>query len=386
MPAQQITILGSAFPLRGGGIATFNERLAYAFQEAGHSVEIITFSLQYPSILFPGKTQYSEESAPPGLLIKVLVNSINPINWVKVGLQLKKSKPDILIIRYWIPFMGPCLGTIARITKRNKHTKIIAIVDNLIPHEKRPGDSAFSRYFTKSCDAFLTMSRKVLSELSAIDSTKPKIYTPHPLYDNFGAIVDKSEAQKYLRLDPLKHYILFFGFIRDYKGLDILLEAMGDNSLAEMNVHLIVAGEFYSSAEPYYKIVKDLDLDRKVTFFSDFIPNDLVKYYFSSSDLVVQPYKNATQSGVTQIAYHFNIPMITTNVGGLSEMVPDGHVGFVTSPDKNEIASAIFKFFNDNKEAEFKANCEQFKQHFTWNRFIEKILELNNLVKRSNNI
>ncbi|MCY1721049.1 glycosyltransferase [Prolixibacteraceae bacterium Z1-6] len=373
---RKIAIVGSAYPLRGGGIATFNERMAKAFIDNGDEVKIYTFSLQYPSILFPGKTQYSDEAPPEGLDIEVLVNSINPFNWIKVGRYLKKLAPDLVILRYWIPFMAPCLGTIAKFVRKNKKTKVIAITDNVIPHEKKPGDTLLSRYFVKNVDAFITMSKSVLNDLSQFDTQKPRKYTPHPLYDNFGAIIPKETAKEQLDLDKNTNYILFFGFIRDYKGLDILLEAFADRKLRELPVKLLVAGEFYAKPDKYLEIIKKNDLEEHIELRTDFIANTDVHKYFCASDVVVQPYKSATQSGITQVAYHFNKPMITTNVGGLSELIPDNKVGYVVNTDKEEITEAIYKFYTLNKEQEFSTNAAEEKKKYSWEVFVENLLTL----------
>ncbi|MDX8338078.1 glycosyltransferase [Draconibacterium sp. IB214405] len=372
---RKIAIVGSAYPLRGGGIATFNERMAKAFMDNGDEVKIYTFSLQYPSILFPGKTQYSEEAAPEDLDIEVMVNSINPLNWIKVGRYLKKLAPDLVILRYWIPFMGPCLGTISKIVRKNKKTKVIAITDNVIPHEKKPGDTLLSKYFVKNVDAFITMSKSVLNDLNQFDTVKPRKYTPHPLYDNFGEIILKETAKEQLSLEKNTNYILFFGFIRDYKGLDILLEAFADKQLRDLPVKLLIAGEFYSKPDKYMEIIKKHKLEEHIVLRTDFIPNTDVHKYFCASDVVVQPYKTATQSGITQVAYHFNKPMITTNVGGLSELIPNEKVGYVVNTDQQEIADAIYKFYDLNMEVEFSANAAEEKKKYSWEVFVENLLQ-----------
>lgn len=373
---RKIAIVGSAYPLRGGGIATFNERMAKAFIDNGDEVKIYTFSLQYPSILFPGKTQYSDEDPPLGLDIEVLVNSINPINWFKVGRRLKKQAPDLVILRYWIPFMAPCLGTIARIVKRNKKTKVIAITDNVVPHEKKPGDKILSRYFVKSVDAFITMSKSVLNDLDKFDTKKPRQYTPHPLYDNFGEIITKESAKEQLGLKPTNNYILFFGFIRDYKGLDILLQAFASRKLRDLPLKLLIAGEFYTKPDKYLEIIKTHQLEDRIELRADFIPNTDVHKYFCASDVVVQPYKTATQSGITQVAYHFNKAMITTNVGGLSELIPDKKVGYVVNTNPQEIANAIFEFYDKDKEDEFSSNAEEEKKKYSWEAFVRTIMKV----------
>ncbi|MBU1011986.1 MAG: glycosyltransferase [Bacteroidetes bacterium] len=370
---RSVIIIGSAYPLRGGGIATFNERLAKEFVDLGFDVQIETFKLQYPSILFPGKTQYSDEAAPENLKINVSINSINPFNWIKIGRKIKKLKPDLVVIRFWIPFMAPCLGTIARIIRKNNITKVVAIVDNIVPHEKHFGDRFLANYFVKNVDAFVTMSRSVLAELETFDQAKPKKYTLHPLYDNFGDQIPKKEALAKLKLSEDYRYILFFGFIRQYKGLDLVLMAMAEDWVKAQNIKLIVAGEFYSDSKPYFDLIEQLDIKDKVIMHNDFIPNTEVVNFFCAADIVVQPYKTATQSGVTQVAYHFDKPMIVTNVGGLAEIVPHEKVGYVVDVDHKEIANAIKLFYENDPSSAFINNIKYEKKKYSWGKMIEVI-------------
>ena len=379
---RNVIIVGTAYPFRGGGISTFNERMARAYQQQGDDVTIYTFSLQYPSFLFPGKSQYSSEPAPGDLKIEVAVNSVNPFNWFRVGRKLRKLKPDLVIIRYWIPFMAPSLGTIASVIRKNKHSKVVAITDNIIPHEKMPGGRLLSKYFVNRCDAFVAMSRSVLSDLEKLDNQKPKTYTPHPLYDNFGKAISKDEAKRNLGLDSQTAYILFFGFIREYKGLDLLLKAFADERLRKSDMKLLIAGEFYIDRQPYLDLINTMGISEKVILHDRFIPNTEIVNYFCAAEIVAQPYREATQSGITQVAYHFNKPMITTNVGGLSETVPDGKVGYVVNPVSGEIADALVRFFTENKEREFSANAAVEKQRFSWENFLKVIDDLINQLKK----
>lgn len=376
---KKVVLIGSAHPLRGG-LATFNERLIREYLVRGDDASICTFSLQYPSILFPGKTQYATEPPPADIPIDIRVNSINPLNWIRVGRRLKKLRPDLVIVKFWIPFMAPCLGTICRIIRRNRHTKVVSIVDNLIPHEKRPGDRILIKYWVRSADGFIAMSRSVQKDiettLQRLSLDKPVSFCPHPLYDNFGDIITKSEAKSRLGLDESIRYLLFFGFIREYKGLDLLLEAMADERLRKTPMKLIVAGEFYCDPKPYLQQIERLGIKDQIIMSNDFIPDSEVVNYFCAADLVVQPYKSATQSGVTQIAYHFNKPMIITNVGGLSEFVPQGQVGYVTEPVPEAIANAIADFYEENREHEFAANATVEKMKYSWSRMVEAIAKV----------
>ena len=371
----KITILSTSFPYRGG-IAVFTERLARAFQEEGDRVKISTFSLQYPNFLFPGKSQYSSSEKPQDLAIEREVNSINPINWIRIGLKLKKQRPDILILKYWLPFLSPCFGTISRIARSNKHTKAIVVIDNLIPHEKRFGDHLLNSYFVNSVDGFVAMSKSVFDDLSQFDADKKKILGVHPLYDNFGKAKSKEEAIENLGFDKNYKYMLFFGIIRKYKGLDILLEAFADNRLKNQNLKLIVAGEFYEDAKPYHDLIKQHNLADSVILATRFIPDKQVVDYFCAADIIVQPYKHATQSGVTQIAYHFEKPMLVTNVGGLNEIVPHNKAGYVCKPNANDVANHLVDFFSKNKEGLFIEGVKKEKSKYSWDKMIENIKSL----------
>lgn len=382
MSKKKVIIVGSAHPLRGGGISTFNERLSRALNESGYQSIIYNFSLQYPSIFFPGSNQYTDEAPPDGLDIRVRINSVNPLNWVKVGNEIRNEHPDLVIFRYWIPFMAPCFGTIARRIRKNKSIRIIAIADNIVPHEARFGDRALTRYFVKSMDGFITMSKIVEESLSGFDTTKPRILTPHPLYDNFGEAVPKHSALEKLNLDKNFSYLLFFGFIRDYKGLDLLLEALADERLRRMPLKLIVAGEYYTKPEPYLDLIRKNQLEDKALLFTEFIPNSDVPLYFSACDLVVQPYKSATQSGVTQVALHFDKPIVTTNVGGLADMVNHGVVGYVVEPDKKAIADAIVNAFTGNTLQDFEKNIAVEKKRFSWETMVGSIEKLAGMINK----
>lgn len=371
-----IALIGSAHPLRGG-LAAFNEHLAAQLQGQGHDVTIFSFSLQYPGFLFPGTTQYTTEPPPPGLRIRTMLNSVNPLSWWKTGRAIAALKPDLVLIKFWLPFMGPAFGTVLRtIKKKSPSTRVLCIVDNLIPHESRLGDTAFTRYFIKPVDAFVTMSRKVLGDVLVAAPGKPAVFTPHPLYDNFGEALPRGEAARLLGLDASKKYVLFFGFIRAYKGLDLLLEAMQDERLKAANIHCIVAGEYYEDTAKYEALMADERAKERIHPFTQFIPNNEVARYFSLADLVVQPYRTATQSGITQMAYHFEKPMVVTDVGGLAEVVPDGEVGYVVQPAPRAIADGILKFFTEEGAGErMRASIQREKAKYSWEAFIHVVME-----------
>ena len=373
----KVIILGPAWPYRGG-IAAFNERLARQYQAEGHEVEAVTFTLQYPSFLFPGTTQYSTDPAPEGLKITRKLNSINPFSWLSTGRYIRRQRPDLVLSAFWLPFMAPAMGTALRRAKR-KGMRRVSILHNLIPHEHRPGDKLFSRYFVGSNDAFITLSRSVLEDLNVFDpkGLKPRTFSPHPLYDHYGATLGRKEALDLIGLRENQRYVLFFGFIREYKGLDLLLDAMVDERMEKLGVKLIVAGEFYGDPKPYQEQISRHDIGDRVVLHTEFIPDHEVNRYFCAADLVVQPYKNATQSGVSQIAYHFEKPMVVTNVGGLPEIVPDGKAGFVVKPDSQEIADAIVRYFEEDWQQRLTEGVREEKKKYAWDKMTAAIKSLN---------
>lgn len=371
----KILIVGPAHPLRGG-LATYNERLADAFIEKGHTCDILSFSLQYPSILFPGKSQFSNEPLSKPVQIFPIINSVNPFNWLTVGHQMAAKQYDIVIFRYWMSFMAPCFGTIARIIKQQSQATILAIVDNLIPHERTIIDQVITPYFIESCQGFLTMSEAVKQQLENWPVNKPICYTPHPMYDMFGPIASKAEAKQKIGLDTNTNYLLFFGFIRAYKGLNILLDSLSLIDMDRLNLKIIIAGEFYENAEPYFEKIKALYLQDRLVMRNDFIPNSDVANYFNAADAVIQPYTSATQSGVTQIAYYYNKPMIVTNVGGLAELVPHGKSGLVCNPNAEALAANIVKLYEEELIDKLTQGACEEKQRFTWDTLIQKLFEL----------
>ena len=369
----QLIIMGPAWPLRGN-LAAFDEKLATCFIAAGIQTKLCTFSLQYPGFLFPGTTQYATDPAPEKLTIDVAINSINPFNWIKVGLKIKREKPDLIIVRYWIPFMAPCLGTILSIVKRNKHTKVIAIVDNMIPHEKRLGDKLLTQYFVRAVDGFLTMSQKVQNDVKLF-TNKPTCVSPHPIYDHFGEAIPTADARKFLHLDVNDKVILFFGFVRAYKGLDLLIEAMADPAIKAAGIKLVIAGEFYESPTPYLTQIEQLGLTDTISVYNQYIGEKEVTQYVSAADFIIQPYRNATQSGVTPMAYHFLKPMLVTNVGGLADTVPHDKVGLVVQPNPRSIAEGIVQLY-ERGTAHFMPHLITEKKKYSWEQMRQSFLTL----------
>jgi len=376
----RILIIGPAYPYRGG-IAAQSERLAETFNENNYQVKIETFLLQYPNFLFPGKTQFANWDYTGKVEIKRTINSVNPFNWIKIAKRIRKEKYELVIIRYWLPFMSPCLGTISRLIKKNRHTVIISVLDNIIPHEKRIGDKFLTRWFIKPIDGFVAMSESVRNDLFTFTDKKKCKFSPHPLYDHLGYKINRENALNTLNLDPDFRYVLFFGLIRNYKGLDLLIEAFADKRITQLPVKLIVAGEFYENRDKYLEIINKNNLNEKIVIFPNFIPDNEINLYFGVSDIVAQPYKNATQSGITQIAYHFEKPMIVTNVGGLPETVPHLKAGYVVEVNPKSIADAIVDFFTTKDVNCFDMNIIEEKKKYSWSNMIKTIIELYNEIK-----
>ena len=378
MKKRKVVIIGPAHPLRGG-LATFDERLCREFMAEGYDCSIFSFSLQYPGFLFPGTTQYSSEPAPRDLKIYSTINSIHPFNWWHNGEQLKNIRPDLIVVRFWLPLMGPALGTILRRVRKNRHTRIVAITDNIIPHEKRPGDTPFTRYFLSSCDAFITMSEKVMKDLRSFEPAKPARQVLHPLYDNFGDLISREEARSHLQLPANERIVLFFGFIRQYKGLDLLFRAIGhlksSGLLEKSKVKFLIAGEYYEDEKPYQALIDELGIREYLHLRTNFIPDSEVRYYLCAADVVIQPYRNATQSGVTPLAYHFEKPMIVTNVGSLPDLVPDGQSGLVCEPEPASIAAAIERYFQLGEEF-FLHHLREEKKKYSWEKLVAAIEEV----------
>ncbi len=393
---EKVIFLGPAYPYRGG-IATIIETLARVLSGRGAEVEVLTFTVQYPALLFPGKSQYRTGEAPRDLPIVRCVSTVNPLNWLKVGRLIRRARPDLVVLKYWTPFMAPCFGTIARVAKRRDggsgkqdgHTKFIVQLDNIVPHERRWFDGALTRYFVRSMDGFVYMSGEVGRTLAEFDSAKPRLLSPHPIFDHFGERLSRAEVAMRLGLNPDIEYVLFFGLVREYKGVDLLLEAWAamkartataDRATERTGAgapvrprRLIIAGEFYDDVEKYRGMIARLGLEEDVIVVDRFVGDEEIPLWFSLADLLVLPYRSATQSGVTQIAYHFDVPMVVTNVGGLPETVRDGTVGYVCEPAAESIAAAIEKFFTGDNAARLRANFPEEKKRFSWDAAADAI-------------
>jgi len=372
----KITIIGTAHPYRGG-LASYNERLGYQFVDEGDDLEIITFTLQYPKLFFPGKSQFTNSPPPENLRIKRLLSSVNPLSWIKTAREVAARKPDLVIFKYWHPSMSPSFGSVIRLIKRKSpNTKIITVFDNVIPHERKPGYGLLTSFFTNSIDGAVVMSRSVGTDLESFRKDIPVAFNPHPLFDNYGERISRESARSKLALSMEQNVFLFFGFIRAYKGLDLLLQAVCDERLREKNIKVIVAGEFYEDDAPYKRIIKENDLSDMVILMDRFIGDEEVATLFCAADMIVQPYRSATQSGVTQIAYHFGRPMLVTDVGGLAEIVPHGKCGYVVAPEPVAIADALVDFIDNNREARFAKCVDDEREKYGWDRLTATIRNL----------
>ncbi len=371
----KIIILGTAWPYRGG-LATFNERLARQFMSEGHEVEVWTFTLQYPSFLFPGKTQYTNEPAPRDLVIRRELNSCNPFNWIKVGKAVRKAAPDLLICCYWMSFFAPSYGLVSKMAQRNGKTRCVALVHNMIPHEPSILDKLFAPYFVKRQNGFVALSESVVKDIEAISHQHSAVSSPHPIYDHYGERMTKEEACEALGLDAPKDYMLFFGLVRAYKGLDLLLDAFGKVKDSLPNLQLIIAGEFYEDEDKYRTQIADLGLTERVIIRNEFVPDGDLRKYFGAADLIVQPYKTATQSGVTQVAFHFEKPMLVTNVGGLGEIVHDHKMGYACAPNAEDIAEDLMDYYQNKRQEAYTAYLQKEKTKYAWSNMTRAFIKI----------
>lgn len=367
----RIAILSCFHPYRGG-IAQFNASL---LGELGRTCEVRAFNFkrQYPDILFPGKTQYvTEEDEAVPVESTAITDTVNPFSWFKTAREIRKWKSDVLIMRYWMPWFAPSLGTVAH--KMGKDCKVIGILDNVIPHEQHIFDKPLTKYFLSGLDGCVTLCDDVEAELLKLMPDARHTVIPHPVYSHFGEKIPREEAEEKLWLEKGRKNILFFGLIREYKGLDILLEAF--EKLPE-DYQLIIAGEPYGSFEKYDRIIKNSRSGDRVHLFPDYIRDSEVKIYFSAADVVVLPYRNATQSGVSAIADNFEVPMIVTDVGGLKQTIGDTGKGLVVSvPTPEAIASMIERYFADTAIREACiASIRKENDRLSWNNFVAKLLD-----------
>jgi len=346
-----VAVVGPMHPYRGG-IAHFTEMTVTGLAERGHDVRPVTFSRQYPELLFPGKTQYEPESeAPPAVQNAPRpLDSINPVSWFRTGFHLRDQAPDAVVFQYWMPFFAPAYGVVARGLRRHYGIPSFAIVHNALPHERHLGDALLSRFFLRACAGHVVMSDAVAADTRRLAGPEVSLkQIEHPVYERFGQPVPNAEARAALDLPDDAPVILFFGFVRAYKGLHVLLKAMPDVLADNPDLHLVVAGESYDDPERYRRLIRMHDLGDRVHWHDEYVPSDEVPVYFSAADLVVQPYVSATQSGVAQIATHFETPMVVTDVGGLAESIPHEEAGFVVPPENPEaLAAAITRFFGED--------------------------------------
>jgi glycosyltransferase involved in cell wall biosynthesis len=370
----KIVIISTAYPLRGG-IAHYVS-LLYQHLLKHHEVSVITFKRQYPKFLFPGKSQ-EEKGESSSLLPSVqVIDTLNPFTWYKAGKIAAQQKPDLIIFKYWMPFFVPSFGFAARIAKRKSGCKVLFICDNVIPHEHTPFDKALTSWLFKAGDYFIVQSKSVEKDLFSVVKNPKYRFVPHSVYEIFGSPIEKKEARDKLHIDSHERVALFFGYIRKYKGLHVLLDA-AQKALEKIKFKLLVVGEFYDDEKSYRQQIEELNLKDDVMVFSDYVPNNEVAKYFSASDVVVLPYIDATQSGIVQIAYNFNKPVITTDVGGLAEVVVSGKTGIVVQPNSSvELAGAITEFFSEDLAEKFAEEVAKQKKLYSWDNLVNAIEEL----------
>ncbi len=370
----KFALFSTFYPYRVG-IAQFSALLYRAFELKNENIQAFTFKRQYPSILFPGKTQFvSTSDKVDKIPAKRILDSINPFTYIQTARKIRKQNFSVFISNYWMPFFAPSLGIVSLFLP--KKIKKIAVLHNVIPHEKQFLTKALTRFFLKQNDGFVVMSEAVAKDLKALYPKAKYIQVNHPIYNQFGEREEKEKACRKIGISIDKKTILFFGFIRDYKGLDTLLKAF--NKL-DASYQLVVAGEVYGDFEKYQKLIDVSSNKERIHLFTDYIEDTEVSTYFSVADVCVLPYKSATQSGITAIAYHFDLPIIATDVGGLKETIVHGKTGFIASKsDEIEIKDLIINYFEEAKRLGFEVEIKKFKEENSWGNFASRIIDFSN--------
>ncbi|MFW5983478.1 MAG: glycosyltransferase [bacterium] len=365
----RIAYLSTFYPLRGG-IAQFNSSLYRAFEHE-HEIKAFTFKRQYPDLLFPGKSQYVQESDKVDPIpSEEILDTINPLSYQKTAKKIQEFQPDILLMKYWMSYFAPSLGWVAK--KLKKQAKVISVMDNVIPHEKRFFDVPLTKFFLKQNSGFIIMSKSVENDLLYLYPNARYIRKMHPIYNHFGEPINKQEARKVFGIPKDKKVLLFFGFIRDYKGLDLLIEAFGNLS---KDYHLIIAGESYGSFEKYKQLIDKSPNKENIHPYVEYIADYRVPYFFSAADVCILPYKSATQSGITNISYHFNLPLLATDTGSLRETIQHKQTGLIVDkPKEEELVKGIEEFFQLNEKIDFVKKIEILKKELSWESFAHAII------------
>ena len=367
----QIALISVAPPYRGG-ISKHTSILVENLSK-NHSVDVINYSRQYPDFLFPGKTQYLDDKSENDNSSR-MIDSINPLTWFSTGNKLAKKNYDLVIFRFWNPFFAPALGVIAGIIKKKSpKSKLMSLCDNILPHEKTPFAYFLTTYLFDKLDGHIVQSSQTENELQEVVENPVYEKRFHPIYTNFPKKIDKITARKKLGLSA-KNIILYFGIIRDYKGFDILLNAIAELKDSGLDFHLLAGGECYGSDEKYTQLISNLGISDYITWHNKYIPDSEVSNYFSAADVVALPYRTASQSGVTQIAYSYDLPVIVTKVGGLPEIVDEGQSGFTIEPENpTELANILEKNLEAGTFLEMATYIKKFKQKFSWEYFVNGI-------------
>jgi glycosyltransferase involved in cell wall biosynthesis len=367
----RIVVIGPYYPYRGG-ISDTNQELCETLKKLGHSVEVISFKLQYPSLLFPGKTQYYNKESNQKIKSKRIINSINPFNWINTSRSINDLNPELVISSYWTSFLAPCLFFINR--GINKKIQKIGLIHNTYPHEKNFLQKDLFKLYLRSIDKYVTLSKNVFDQIKKITKFKKGISLFHPVPKKFGKPIKKEIALKQIGLKKGYKYLLFFGLIRKYKGLEILIQSMNEIIKEKKDIKLLIVGENYESTEKYKKMISQNNLNNNISLINKFIPEDEIKYWFSSSELIIQPYKKASQSGVTPLAFKFEIPTVCTNIGGLSEYISNKKDGFLCEPNSKDLAKNILLALNSDLNL-IKKEIKNKKEKLTWDQFISKLLK-----------
>ncbi len=383
MLPQNIVVVGPVWPYRPGGMTSFNQRLIKEWQDQGHEVKVLNYTLQYPSWLFPGTSQYSSDPAPQGLYSKRILNTMAPWTWWQSAHLIAGWKPDFVLVRYWTPWLATSLGSVMRLLPRmGCNAPRILLADNLLPHESFPLTGPLNRWVLGATDGLVTLSESVGEQAAAFGYHGLRKVLKHPVYDHFGPRLDREEACRRLQLDPGMRYLLFFGLIRSYKGLDLLLRSLVSQDFPfwsgseGQGWKLVIAGEFYENPQPYLHLIQELGLADRVVLRTHFIPDEQVAAYFSLAEALVLPYRHATQSGVTQAALHFGLPLVVTKVGGLAEVLQGSGAGELSDPNEVSLAGALQRFCTATDRNAYRVAMQRLSESYSWEPFVGELIAL----------
>ena len=368
----RISLVTVGPPYRGG--LSDLSALIYSQLVVEHTVQFVNYSRQYPKLLFPGKTEFKKDGKGVDFPSERIVDSLNPFSWFAAAERIKTFNPEIVILRYWNPYFALMINMISKRLSR-RGIKVAIFIDNLIPHERSFVDSWMAKRVLSKADHVFTMSKYVTEDVLSFSPEMSTTTMIHPLYENYQQKYSKDEARKLLNLTD-QPVILFFGLIRPYKGLDILINALEPLKETLPDLHTFILGEAYENEQKYLDLIDSTGVGGNVTYRNEFVPDDELPLYFAACDVLVLPYRTATQSGIIGVAFQMDRPVIATQVGGLGEYIHEGETGYLVEPENPQaLAKAILKFFQSDDRTQMVANVQQSKAQFSIGSFCSHMIQ-----------